>query len=173
MRYIDVTLPIGAGMPGYPGDPPVEVAHWNRIASGADFNVSVLRLGSHTGTHIDAPLHCLPGGAPVDALPLELLCGPALVVDVAVALDDARLGALLSALPAGCERLLLRTGNRWTPDHHAPIWRGLCLAQAETLVERGVRLLGVDRLSIAEGDATLPVHRLLLERGVVIVEGLD
>src|SRR5581483_458103 len=173
--WIDVSLPIQPDMPVYPGDPPVELAIWSSLSAGEPFAVSTLSLGTHTGTHVDAPAHCIPGGAGVDALPLDALCGPACVFDLADTGEPVSVigRASLLALPAGCERLLLRT-------HDGRLWRGealpdagLELAAASLLVERGVRLVGIDRLSIAPAGDPRPVHQALLEAGIVILEGLD
>ena len=175
MRFIDVTLPIAPGMPVYPGDPAVAITPWSSITDEAEFNVSALQLGSHTGTHVDAPSHCFTGAPSVDTLPPEVLCGPAHVLD---AQSDGRGGSgqtvSVPELPPGCTRLLLRTRGRegWTvrKEIEGP---GLDEDTASRLIDHGVRLVGIDRLSIAAGTATLPVHRLLLAAGIVILEGLD
>jgi len=177
MRYLDVTLPVQPGMPLYPGDPPVEVAPWLQRAAGDAFNVSRLRLGSHTGTHVDAPAHCLTGGAGVDVLPLDVLCGPAFVLDLVQRGGGAgeSIGPeALEDVVAGCTRLLLRThdGSGWGQDTAAP-GAALTEAAAGLLLQRGVRLCGIDRLSLAPAEDPLPVHALLLGAGAVIVEGLD
>ncbi|HLZ72599.1 MAG TPA: cyclase family protein [Dehalococcoidia bacterium] len=174
MRWLDVTRPIAPGMAVYAGDPPVELRPWTELGGGADFAVTALALGTHTGTHVDAPAHCFAGGAGVDALSLDLLCGTAFVLDLAEqAGDRAEFSAdVLNELPRGCKRLLLRTydGGAWEggmlPD------AGLSGQDASRLIERGVRLVGIDRLSIAQARP-LPVHRLLLGAGVIILEGLD
>ncbi len=175
MRWLDVTLPIAPGMRVYPGDPPVELRPWTSLAAGADFAVSALSLGTHSGTHVDAPAHCFAGAAGVESLPLDLLCGPAFVLDLAGcgAASKSIEPDALNALPARCKRVLLRT-------HDGRLWDGaavreLALAQAAAamLIARGVRLVGIDRLSIAPSADPLPVHRLLLAAGVIILEGLD
>lgn len=168
-RYIDVTLPIAPGMAVYPGDPPVALAPWATVSAGG-FNVSALRLGTHTGTHIDAPAHCFDGAAGVDAISLDVLCGPAFVLDCAsVRTPPTPLGpAALVGAPAGCTRLLLRTRGEESANA-----AGLSLAAADWLITHGVRLVGIDRLSIAPAHDPLPVHQRLLGAGVIILEGLD
>lgn len=158
MRIIDITLPLGPDTPVYPGDPPVEVTRLREAGAGDQYALSRLTLGSHSGTHVDPPAHFLPGGATVDALPLAPLLGPALVVDVAVG-RPVLAQDLAPYLPA--ERLLLRTGGM-----------PLTPAAARAVVAAGVRLVGVDGLSVAPAEAPGEVHRILLEAGVVIVEGL-
>lgn len=173
--WLDVTRPVRSGMPVYPGDPPVSLDPWTSLEQGAGFAVSVLTLGTHAGTHVDAPAHCIPGGVGIEALPLDALCGPAYLLDLGE--PDAAPVAIgrraLGALPDGCERLLLRThdGRLWQGEALPDL--GLDLDAAALLTNRGVRLVGIDRLSIAPAGDPLPVHRLLLAAGVVILEGLD
>lgn len=176
MRIHDVSLIVSEKLPGYPGDPHTLLSPWLRRAAGVDFDVSVLQIGTHSGTHVDAPLHCLDGGADVAALSPAALCGPAFVLDLASRPADGGpiAPAELAAVPSGCARLLLRThdGALWRGEA-APDDMGLSGAAARALVERGVALVGIDRLSIAPVDSELSVHRALLAAGVVVVEGLD
>jgi arylformamidase len=180
VEFIDVSLPIGPDLLVWPGDPAVEVVPRLRIARGDPANVSELRMGTHTGTHVDPPNHFVEGTHGIDAVPLDVLYGEAVVVD-ARHLDRPIEVADLVALeiPSGSQRVLLRTANSemWRsgskpafPDRYA------CLtpAGARWIVERGIRLIGVDMLSVEEkGAAGHPVHHILLESGVVIVEGLN
>lgn len=159
-RILDISVPVSPGMVTWPGDPPVELERVESIAAGAPANVSRLSLSVHAGTHVDAPLHFLDGGVAADALPLDALVGPAAVVDaraVEGCLDAAALAGL--APPAGAERLLFRTHESVALDESG----------ARALVERGVRLVGIDGLSIGDEGA----HRALLGAGVVVLEGLD
>ncbi len=170
--WIDVSVPIEAGMVVYEGDPPVEVTAALAIARGDPANVSRLVLGSHTGTHVDAPAHFLPGGAGVDELPPEWLVGPARVVEC----PPGPVGAETVADARAGERLLLKTRNsaRWALGRFARDYQALTPEAARALVAAGVRLVGIDYLSVeAFGAPGHPVHRCLLAAGVVIVEGLD
>jgi arylformamidase len=162
---IDISRPIGPDTPVWPGDPPVLVEPVARIEAGDPAAVSRLELGTHTGTHVDPPAHFLPGGVTVDALPLDVLVGPAIVADLTAAPGPVDAGRLESQhLPEGTTRLLLKTGAA----------DGAVTADgARWLVERGVRLVGADTLSIEPAIGDYPVHRTLLGAGVVIVEGLD
>lgn len=105
-KIYDITLPITPDVSVWPGDPPVELTRAEDMAQGADANVTRLALSAHAGTHVDAPVHFLPGGAGVEALDLTVLTGPALVVHLPEA--DAIDAPLLKGLhiPAGTERLL-------------------------------------------------------------------
>jgi arylformamidase len=182
-RILDVSLPVHRGMLVYPGDPTVELAPAQRIERGDPSNVSTLRLGTHTGTHVDPPAHFLPGGPTVDALPLGILVGPAVVLDlreVEGAIGPADLDRI--ALPDGVERVLLRTANSdlWGRPAGAAFpdsWIGMAAEGARWMVGRGVRLAGIDFLSIEPPDTGVgvgfPTHRALLEAGIVVVEGLD
>jgi arylformamidase len=168
----DVSVPVRPGMIGYPGDPDVRLERVRSIADGAGYNLSRLDLGVHSGTHVDAPLHFVDGGAAVDALPLDLLVGPAHVVDASAVdrtLGAAELGAL--GLPDGAERLLFKTRNSelWARAAYSDEFVSLSEDGGRALVERGVRLVGIDYLSIGDEAA----HRALLGAGVVALEGLD
>ena len=115
----DVSLPIGPDLLTWPGDPAVEVQPRKQIAKGDPANVSELRIGTHTGTHVDPPVHFVPGAAGIDRVPLEALYGPALVVDargLRGPLGPAELDGL--GVPEGTDRVLLRSDN-------SDIWRRL------------------------------------------------
>ncbi len=175
MALIDISLPIREGMIVYEGDPGISVSSALSLDRGDPANVSTLRLGSHTGTHVDAPLHFIPGGASVDTLALDVLIGRALVAEVKT--DRMIERAHLEALPlAGHTRVLLKTRNSalWDRGSFAREYVALAEDAARMLIERGVKLVGVDYLSIEAFGATgHPVHRTLLGAGLVIVEGLD
>jgi arylformamidase len=161
VRIIDVSVPVRPGMITYPGDPEVRLERVSSIADGDVVNLSRLDLGVHSGTHVDAPLHFLDGGASVETLPLDVLVGPCVVVE---GLDPA-------AVPAGAERVLFKTpnGRLWERDEFSEDFVALDAEAARALVAAGVRLVGIDYLSIGDEEA----HRILLGAGIVAVEGLD
>jgi arylformamidase len=136
VQIFDISVPVGSGMPVYPGDPEVRLERVSDMPA-----ISRLDFGVHTGTHVDAPLHFIEGGAGSEQLPLDVLVGPCQVV--------AGTGAAERVLIKGA---LLLDG-----------------AAAQALVDQGVRLVGVDQMSVGDEEA----HRLLLGAGVVVVEGLD
>jgi arylformamidase len=129
------------------------------------------------GTHVDAPFHFISGGDPVEAMPLDVLMGPAVVTYLpeVAAVTATDLEAL--DLPAGVQRLLLRTRNSklWTTgvEEFQPDFVALTVDAAQWVVQRGIRLLGVDYLSVQRFDDGPEVHQILLEARVVIVEGLN
>ena len=176
MQYIDVTVPLRPGMPLYEGDPAVALQRVSSLAGGGVCNLSRLDFGLHSGTHIDAPLHFIDGAPGVESIPLEALLGEAWVADATKVIgqvDAAQLSAL--DVPAGCRRLLFKTTNSqlWQRDGFSRDFVALTEDAAQELVRRGVRLVGIDYLSIAPFEDPAPTHIALLEAGVVILEGLD
>lgn len=177
-RIHDLTLPITPGLTPWPGDPSPVVSRVRSIAAGDSCNVSRLDVGVHCGTHVDAPCHFIEGAPAVEAMPLDILTGPAgvVVLEEAAAIDAPDLEAL--DLPPGLERVLIRTRNSglWETSSHAfrTDYVALTAAAARWLVERGIRLVGVDYLSVERfREPGHPVHMILLGAGVVVVEGLD
>jgi arylformamidase len=172
--WLDATVALHGGMVVYEGDPPVELEPALSIERGDPANVSRLALGSHTGTHVDAPRHFVRGGAGVDALSPEVLIGPARVLQCPP--GPVGTETLAAAGLGRGERLVLRTGNSdlWARECFVRDYQALTPAAARLLVDAGVALVGIDYLSIEPfGAAGYPVHRCLLEAGVVILEGLD
>lgn len=178
-RFIDISVDVGPDLIVWPGDPSIDVRPVSRISRGDSANVSELRLGSHTGTHIDAPFHFIEGGATADEVPLEVLVGDAVVADLTRAegpVGPHELEAL--GLRSDVSRLLLKTSNSaiWDrrPAAFPSRYVSLSAEGARWIVEHGIRLMGIDFLSIeAMGSPGHPTHRTLLAAGVVIVEGLD
>jgi arylformamidase len=167
-EIIDISVPVRPGMIIYPGDPTVSLERVMSIADGGVCNLSRLECGVHTGTHVDAPVHFIDGAPAAESLPLDVLIGPARVVDLtgaerldAAALDGLELG----------ERILLKTRNSelWAQDSFSEDHVGLTESGANLLVAGGVRLVGIDYLTIGDEDA----HHVLLGAGVVAVESLD
>lgn len=171
---IDITRPIAPGMHTYPGDPPVEVIPISTVAAGSAA-VSALHLGTHTGTHVDPPSHLIGGGRSVDQLDLDVLMGPATVIDLP-GVGPITQQELAAATPAWCARMLLRThaGELWEGMEPRTGYRSLTQGTAEWLAAAGVRLVGIDYLSVDAADRPdLPAHRALLAAAVIIVECLD
>jgi arylformamidase len=164
MRIIDVSVPIRPGMITYPGDPTVELERVSAIVDGALANVSRLEFGVHTGTHVDAPLHFFDGAAATEELPLDALVGA-----VGRRCGDARRRRAAPPGAGGARALQdveLRALGATGVSHD---FLSLDGEAARVLLEHGVRLVGIDYLSIGDEEA----HRVLLGAGVVTVEGLD
>ncbi len=177
MRLYDITLPISPDLVTWPGDPRVRLERFARIEDGDVANVSRVAMGVHTGTHVDAPLHFVADGRPVDALPLERLIGRAYVVHLPH-VDAITAEVLENAdIPPRTRRVLFKTRNSDLWAQGATAFRedyvALTVDGAEWLVQRGVRLVGVDYLSVAPYHDPVPTHRALLQADVVVVEGLN
>jgi arylformamidase len=175
-RFHDITLPIKEGMLVYPDDPAVRVRPYSRIADGEDANVTELAFGSHTGTHVDAARHFIDGAQPVDAIPLDRLIGPARVVQIPHAVRAIGARELADAGIDGERRVLLKTRNEALLDRSEfqKDFAYLTGDGARFLLDARVHLVAMDYLSVEAFDAEEPVaHRALLEREVIIVEGVD
>jgi arylformamidase len=170
-------VPVRNGGVVYPGNPPITITAVQSIAAGNTANVSRIDLGSHTATHVDAPLHFMDGGAGVDELPLDVLIGPARLIgfgDDVLAVGEAE---LRRHDLSGVTRVLIQTRNSaWLATGSAefhPDFTHVTPDGAEYLVSLGVRLVGVDYLSVEQFRSPHHrTHKTLLSNGVVIVEGL-
>jgi len=173
----DISVGVSPEIPVWPGDPPVVLERVKSIENGDEANVSHVQSGVHVGTHIDAPIHFIEGGATVDAIPLKSLLGRAYVVDLRKAnvLDAATLES--ARIPPRTRRLLFKTRNSelWTSgeSNFKRDFVAVDASGAEWLVKKGVKLVGVDYLSVAPFNDGVATHRILLEAGVVVVEGLN
>jgi arylformamidase len=176
--FYDISLPISPTMPVWPGDPRIRIDRTSSIRNGDGCNISRLEMGTHTLTHVDAPRHMTDRGLPVNRLPLNLLIGPALVVEPRLE------GNLITATDLGelgirsDERLLIKTrnSNLWMggPYEFESDFVALTKDAAHWLLAKGIKLVGVDYLSVEAFDAQdLEVHHTLLEGGVIILEGLN
>jgi arylformamidase len=168
-------MTIEPGMAVWPGDAPVAVEEFSALAAGGSSNLSLLRLGSHTGTHVDAPRHFIDGAAGVDTISPDVLTGPIRLFQLP-GVESIDWSVLEGLDLDGVSRLLLGTGNSALLGKR-PLSMDYAFITADAaryLVERGIRLVGIDYLSIEEhGTAAHPVHRALLGAGIVIVEGLN
>ncbi len=176
MKAYDISMPIRAPMPVYPGEPQPVIEPSSRISRGDGMNVSLITLGSHTGTHIDAPHHFLDGRETVDQLALDVLVGPALVVELPAAGEIGAADLQALGIPEALERLVIKTRNSLflVDDRFHADYAYLNAEAARWLVARGVRLVAFDYLSVEKMNAERhEVHKTLLEAGVVIVEGVD
>lgn len=175
-RIYDISVPIRSGGVIYPGNPEIDITLQQAVAKGAGANVSLIRFGSHTGTHADAARHFFDDGQPVDQIPLDRLIGRALLLSFPDQLRSIGAAELEAHDLKGHTRILLRTRNSGllSKNEFAPDYTYLAPDGAEYLVDKGVELVGVDYLSIEQfHSGHHRTHRTLLAKSVVIVEGLD
>lgn len=177
MKIVDISVPLHANTPTWPGSPKI-LLHWTkRLDAGDEYNNTHLECDTHVGTHVDAPLHFLAEGNSVDKLSLEMLVGPAAVAYLpeVSAVTASELDKL--ALPSNTKRLLLRTRNSelWTTaiSEFTEDYVSLTSDAAHWIVRQGVGLVGVDYLSVGSYEDGVTTHQILLEAGVIIVEGLN
>jgi len=175
-NWIDISAPIYSGMVHWPDNPAVRIERMQDLSHGDTANVSKIEMGAHTGTHMDAPRHFLADGAGLDEMPLDATIGPARVIRIEH--PQAILPAELEGhnLQAG-ERVLFRTQNSehcWNTDQFIEDFVYISAAAAQFIVDRQVRMVGVDYLSVGgfvhDGVET---HQILLSAGIWLIEGLN
>ncbi len=175
VSWIDVSVPIREGMPVWPGDTPFRMTRVSDLAAGDHNTLSELRLGAHTGTHVDAPAHFIAGAATIDMLPLDSLVGECRVLELlseeAISAEELRSRDIRPG-----ERILLKTRNSalWADDAFHEGFTYLSTPAAQWLAEVRPRCVGIDYLSVGgfHHNGT-EVHRALLGAGVSLIEGLD
>ena len=176
MKIYDITVPISAATPIYKGDPGVEISSFKSIAAGSSANVSQISFGVHTGTHVDAPNHFIDGAKRVHELDPNKFIGPCRVIQVpddVMAIQPEHVGDII-----GVTRVLFKTRNStfWaTPElGFRTDFTYITTNTARLLVDNSIVLVGIDYLSIEKsGSPGHPVHITLLEKEVVILEGVD
>jgi arylformamidase len=175
MPFIDVSVPLDAQTPTYPHNTPFTLEAIKRIARGDSSNVSTLHMSAHAGTHVDAPRHFFDDKPGTESLPLDLLIGRARVVEVTsqtgITADD------LQPFDIGDDtRVLIKTRNSnfWgSPEFHED-YVGVTASGARWLVDHGIKVVGVDYLSVEQfKNVGKPAHHTLLGAGVVVIEGLN
>lgn len=175
-EWIDASVPLRDAMVHWPDDPAVRIDRHMQLQRGDPCNLTVLSMSAHSGTHMDAPLHFLARGAGIDDMPLAAGIGPARVIGIRNrrAVTTAELRRL--RIRRG-DRVLFRTRNStqaWKTDRFVEDFVHLTMDAAAYLAERQVRTVGIDYLSVAGfHDDAAAVHRVLLEAGIWIIEGLD
>jgi len=174
MQFYDATLPLQEGMITFPGDPSFQIDPYFQRREGAPFDLSLMSIGTHLGTHVDPPAHYLDGGATADEMPLEAMMGPGVVLDMrGIAKIDRK---ALEKSPLGDHvRVLLKTDNGPllldSSFHKDYVY--LTKDGAQYLSSKGVCLVGIDYLSIeCYENLGAPVHHILLKAGIVILEGV-
>lgn len=176
-QYLDISLLLHSDFPVWPGDPPAVIKQISNIKNGDRDNTSRIRSSLHWGTHVDAPYHIAENGWTIDSIPVDVLIGPAQVIEIP-RVPEITAAHLKSFDIVPCRRLLVKTRNSafWdeSPLRFHRDFTAFTKNAAEYLLECGIRLIGIDYLSLDLFTATdLPVHHLLYEHNVVGVEGLD
>ena len=178
MKIIDISVPISPNLPVWPGDSQIVLERHRALSKGDASNDSRLACSVHSGTHVDAPAHFIENGLTVDQLPLDMLIGAATVVELPEI--DIITTDLLEAqmLPPDTERLLFKTKNSalWADPGHPfnPVFVALSSDSASWIVSKGIHLIGIDYLSIQLfKDPEPSTHHILLEAGIIIIEGLN
>jgi len=177
MPLYDISLTISKDLPVWPGDPAIELEKIAQIDQGDQANVTHISTAVHIGTHVDAPDHFLNNGKTVEDIPLEYLVGPVLVVEIdhPEAITSADLADL--EIPVRIERILFKTrnSNYWKAGEKVfqENFVALSPGAAEALVKIGIKVIGIDYLSVAAFSDPGPTHKILLEGDVLIIEGLD
>ena len=178
MTIYDISLSISPNLPTWPGDPGLNLEQYATMDKGENYNATQISSSVHMGTHVDAPRHFFNDGSTVEQLPLEVLTGPCYVTQLPDGIDAITSEVLdRTEITSEMKRVLFGTSNshywakgvsKFQTDFVAITEDG-----AQWLVERGIQLVGVDYLSVAPYEESIPTHRVLLQAGVVIVEGLD
>jgi arylformamidase len=176
MKIYDITVGLSETMPIYAGDPTVTISAAKSIARGDSANVSQITLGVHSGTHVDAPNHFIDGTRRVHELDPAKLIGPCRVVQIpddVTAIEPDHVGDL-----GGITRVLFKTRNSafWNEPERGfrRDFTYLAPDTAKLLADSGIELVGIDYLSIEKsGSPGHPVHVTLLEKEIVILEGVD
>ena len=172
-RLWDISPPVHAGTPVFPGDAVYEQTWAATISPGCPVNVGTLRLSPHTGAHADAPLHYASDGAPAGLLELEPYLGPCRVIHALSARPLVRWADLVHALDGLPPRVLVRTYARMPIDRWDPELPAFAPETVERLADAGVRLIGIDSASIDPAESkSLDSHQVIRRRDLRVLENL-
>lgn len=178
MKIHDISLVITPDLPVWPGDQTVELERVSKMEEGEHNNVSRLALSVHAGTHVDAPFHFIANGKTIESLSLNTLVGPVQVIELPASVQLISSADLKEAvIDKGVERVLLKTRNsEYWKQAGLPFQKEFTAVSpdgAAYLLERGIKLVGIDYFSIAPFGDSIPTHRALLGAEVIILEGID
>lgn len=174
--WYDISVPLKQGMIYFPKDPaPPKIYRIMDVEKGDMVTMSMLEIISHTGTHIDTPLHFISGGSTVTDMPLDATIGPARVIEI----KDHKKVKVQEIEPYNIkpeERILFKTRNSplaYTSEKFVEDYVYLDIEAAQYLAQKKVRLVGLDNITIGhfkEEDNLRQTHRTLLEAGIYILE---
>ena len=176
-KLIDISVPLQPGLPVWPTSKPLSITQTDSMKNGSAANVTRFETGSHTGTHIDAPLHFVDDAKTTLEIPLEKFVGPCQVIDLQGKAKITAADLETLNIKPGTEKLLFKTDNSrlWNNMTH-PFFEDFCALDAgaaQWVVDHGIHLVGIDYLSIQLYHDSPETHVVLLSNEVVIVEGLD
>jgi len=174
-NWIDISVPLRTGMVHWPTDTPIDIERTVDLERGDRYSLSRITMGSHSGTHMDAPRHFVRGGRGIDEMPLTIASGRARVIEITDP-ESVKPAELVPCRIRRGERILLKTRNSayaWKTDQFVEDFVYLTSEAADFVAERGVALLGVDYLSVGSPQHGTYVHQRLLGAGVWLLEGLD
>lgn len=175
-QWIDISVSLRDAMVHWPGDPPISIRRVKDIEHGDTANLSMISMGAHSGTHIDAPIHFIQQGAGVDKMPLDATVGRARVIEIRDS-ESIKPEELLRHHIRRGERILFKTRNSsyvWRSDEFVEDFVFISDEAASFLAKRGVRIVGVDYLSVGSFKrGGSHVHKILLGADIWIIEGLD
>jgi arylformamidase len=174
--WIDISVPLHDAMVHWPSDPPVTIKRVKDMEQGDTANLSVISMGAHSGTHVDAPIHFVPQGTEVDRMPPDTMVGRARVIEIKDTASIKPEELLQHRIRRG-ERILFKTRNSshvWQKDEFIEDFVYISDDGARFLVDCGISLVGVDYLSVGSfRHGGRYVHTTLLSGGVWIIEGLN
>jgi arylformamidase len=175
MNYYDITVSLGENTHIWPSQEKISIKDLKRMDMGGTSNIKSLKITTHSGTHVDAPLHMIPGGMSVDEIPLETFIGKVQVVEIKNP-HEIKEEELFNKLLKGTERIIFKTGNTEKLKQHESFFSDyayITQSCAKFLIDSGIKLVGIDYLSVDRfSDKNHTVHKMLLGNGVVIIENL-
>lgn len=177
-RFIDISVSLRPDLPVWPDDPAVKLEPMSRIAHGDLVNVTGIGIGTHTGTHIDAPWHFIDDGKTLESITPDRLVGPCFVADLTSTADHLSAADFENAgIPENTTRLLVKTKNsdlwRASPSQFSESYAGIAPDGARWLVDNRIDLIGIDYLSVEPFTADGETHRIILGAGLIILETID
>lgn len=174
MKIIDISVSIDKHTPLWPNSSGLRLTPIAQLGKKKAFNETHLEMNAHVGTHIDAPLHFIQKGVSIDRSPLETFMGSAVVIDLPRVKEITAKDLEKLSLPKGTKRILFKTSNSklWKKKFQKD-YVGLTMGAADWVVRNGVQLVGMDYLSVAKMSEAVEVHRILLGKGIYILEGIN
>lgn len=175
MKIFDISVPVTARTPLWPGTTAPTFPTISKLDGSGASNETWISMSPHTGTHLDAPLHFLRRGGAIEKVALDACVGKALVVHLPKAKEIGVRELDAARIPTSTKRILFKTSNgaRWKKKSFDKNFVGLTADGAAWLAKRNVVLVGVDYLSVAAYDHVTPVHETLLQKKVVLLEGVN